>query len=100
MNLNLIRPKNETEDLLLSFTRNCETFIKQTHRKTEETFEFKLTKPRETFSFKPSVKLALDSNWMIHLTKLEVYNSIFDITDENNTFKFCTQPLVTFRLPN
>ena len=41
MNLNTIRPKNETEDLLLS-TKNCETLIEQTHRKAEETLEFKM----------------------------------------------------------
>ena len=33
MNLNMIQPKNETEDLLLSITNNCETLIEQTHRK-------------------------------------------------------------------
>ena len=41
MNLNMIRPKNETEDLLLSITKNCETIIKQTHRKPEETLDLK-----------------------------------------------------------
>ena len=30
MNLNMIRPKNETEDLFFSITKSCETFIKQT----------------------------------------------------------------------
>ena len=45
MNLNMIRPKNETEDLLLSITKNCETLIKQTHTKPEETLEFKMNKP-------------------------------------------------------
>ena len=29
MNLNIIQPKNETESSLLSFAKNCETFIKQ-----------------------------------------------------------------------
>ena len=42
MKLIMIRPKNETEDLLLSINKNCETLIKQTHGKTEETLEFKL----------------------------------------------------------
>ena len=37
MNLNMIRPKNETEDLLLSLTKNCESLFNQTHRKAEET---------------------------------------------------------------
>ena len=36
----MIRPKNQTEGLLLSLTKNCETLIKQTHRKAEETLEF------------------------------------------------------------
>ena len=29
MNINMIRPKNETEDLLLTITKNCETLIEQ-----------------------------------------------------------------------
>ena len=43
----MIRPKNQTEDLLLSVTKNCEMLIEQTHRKPEETLEFKTIKPRE-----------------------------------------------------
>ena len=39
MNLNMIRPKNETEELLLSKTKICETLIEQTHRQAEETLE-------------------------------------------------------------
>ena len=34
MNLNMIRPKNETEVLLLSITKICESLIEQTHKKT------------------------------------------------------------------
>ena len=56
MNLNMIIPKNQTEDLLLSITKNCETLIKQTHRKAEETLEFKMTKPRQTFHFNPTIQ--------------------------------------------
>ena len=41
----MIQPKNETEDLLLSKNRNCETLIDQTHRKAEETLEFKMIEP-------------------------------------------------------
>ena len=85
MKLNMIRPKNQTEDLLLSITKNCETLIKQTHRKAEETLEFKMIKPRETFHFKPPIEIQGD--WMVGLTNLEVYNSIFNITEENNKFE-------------
>ena len=55
MNLNMIRPKNETEDLLLSITKNCENLVEQTHRKPEETLEFKMLKLRETFHFNPPI---------------------------------------------
>ena len=81
----MLRPKHENEDLLLSITKNCETLIEQTHRKAEETLEFKMVKPRETFHFNPPI--LIKDNWMLGLTDLEVYNSIFDITEENNKFK-------------
>ena len=90
MNLNMIRPKNETEDLLLSITKNCETLIDETHRKAEETLEFKMIKPRETFHFKPPIQI--NGDWMIGLTDLEVYNSIFNITEENNKFELYKFP--------
>ena len=85
MNLNMIQPKNQTEDLLLSITKICQTLIKQSHRKAEETLEFKMIKPREIFHFKPPIQIQGD--WMIGLTNLEVYNSIFNITEENNKFE-------------
>ena len=48
MSSHMITPKNETEDSLLSTTKNCETLINQTHRKPEETLEFKLTQKKQT----------------------------------------------------
>ena len=84
----MIRPRNETEDFLLSITKNCETLIDQTHRKAEETLEFKMTKPRETFHFKPPIQIV----WMIGLTDLEVYNSVYNITEENNKFQLYKFP--------
>ena len=56
----MIQPKNQTEDLLLSITKNCETLIKQTHREAEETLDFKMIKPRETFHFKPPIRIQGD----------------------------------------
>ena len=80
-----MRPKIETEDLLYSITKNCETLIKQTHGNTEETLEFEKIKTRETFHFNPPVDFKED--WMIGLTDLEVYNSIFNINTANNNIK-------------
>ena len=90
MNLYICRPKNQTEDLLLSNTKNCETLIKQTHRKTEETLEFKLIKPGQTFHFIPPIQTKED--WVLALVDLEVYNSIFNITEENNKFQLYKFP--------
>ena len=44
-----------------------------------------MTKPKETFHFKPPI--SIEGEWMIGLTDLEVYNSIFNITEENNKFE-------------
>ena len=44
-----------------------------------------MIKPRETFHFKPTIRIQGD--WMIGLINLEVYNSIFNITEENNKFE-------------
>ena len=59
--------------------------IEQTHRKAEETLEFKMTKPKETFHFRPPIQT--QGSWVVGLTDLEVYNSIFNITEENNKFE-------------
>ena len=93
MNINMIQPKNKSEDLLLSITINCETLIEKTHRKPEETFEFKMIKPTETFHFKPPIQVK--GNWTIGLTDLEVCNSTFNITKENNKFQLYTDPLAS-----
>ena len=90
----MIQPKNETENLLLSITKNCETLVQQTHRKPEETLEFKMIKPRETFHFNPPIQIKED--WMIGLIDLEIYNSTFNITKENNKFELYTDTFDEF----
>ena len=86
----MIRPKNEIKDLLLSITKNCETLIGQTHTKAQETLEFKMIKPRENFHFTPPVQIKGD--WMIGLTEIEVYKSIFIITEQNNKLQLYKFP--------
>ena len=78
----MIQPKNETEDLLLSITKNSETLVKQIQTKPQQTLEFRPTKPRETFHFNPPI--SIEVSWMIGLISLEVYNSIFNINYQNN----------------
>ena len=74
----MIQPKIETEDLILSITKGCQTLIEQTHTRPEETLEFISIKPREKFHFNPTIQFFGDG--MIGLTDLEVYNSIFNKT--------------------
>ena len=86
----MIQPKNKTEDLLLSITKNCETLIEQTHRKAEETLEFKMIRSKQTSHFNPPIRIKGD--WMIGVTDLEVYNSIFNKKERNNKFKLHKVP--------
>ena len=90
----MIQPKNETENLLLSITKNCERLVEQTQRKPEETLEFKMLKSREIFHFNPPIHTKGD--WMLGLIDLEVYNSIFNITEENNKFELYTDTFDEF----
>ena len=50
-----------------------------------------MNKPRETFHCKPSIQI--QGSWMIGLSSLEVYNSIFNITTDNNQFEHYKDPL-------
>ena len=47
MNLDMIRPRNGTEGLLLSITKSGETLIKQTHTKPQKSWEFKFTQAKK-----------------------------------------------------
>ena len=60
----MIRPKKETEDLLLSISKNCATPIKQTYRKAEEILELKLSQPMGIFHFNHLYRL-LDLGWLV-----------------------------------
>ena len=49
MNLDMIRPRNDTEDLILSRSENCEMLIKQTRGKEAESLKFKHTQAEKHF---------------------------------------------------
>ena len=59
MNLDMIRPRSKTEVFLVFLTKNCETLIKQTLTKTQGTLDFKNSKSREIFLYKPFLTLVL-----------------------------------------
>ena len=78
MNLDMVRPNKKTEDVLPSINKNCETLIKQTNTKAQQTLEFKFNQSRITLSFKPPT--SIEKSWMLKLTSLEAYKSVFNLT--------------------
>ena len=94
MNLNMSPLKNETEDLLFSITNNCEALIYQTHAKLRKILEFKLTITRQTLFFEPPISIT--GYWMKRLTSFELYNSVFNITEEKNKFELYTDSFDEF----
>ena len=91
MNLKMIPPKNETENLLLSIIKNCETLIEPTNARPEETLEFKLAESRQNFQFNPPI--LIEEACMIGLISLSVNNSVFIIPEEINKFELYTDPV-------
>ena len=47
MKVEMFMPKSETEDIILSMTKNCATLIEQTQTKPQEPVEFHLTQSKK-----------------------------------------------------
>ena len=76
---------DKKESLLLSIAKSNLDIVKNTLSKPQETLEFKMNKQKESFSF--DVPLDLPEQWMMGVTSLEVYNTVYNITEKNNKFK-------------
>ena len=73
---------DKKESLLLNIAKSNQEIVENTHSKPQETLEFKMTKQKESFSF--DVPLTLNEKWMMGVTRLEVYNTVYNITEKNN----------------
>ena len=73
-------------ELLLLIKKHTDTLIEQTKTKPQETLEFKMNKQRQTFSFNPPINLTKEDKWLLAVSSFECTNSVFNITDENNSF--------------
>ena len=60
--------------------------IEQTKTKPQETLEFKMHKQTQTFSFYPLINLVEEGKWLLAVTSFDCKNSVFIITNENNSF--------------
>ena len=76
---------DKKESLLLSIAKSNQEIVENTHSKPQETLEFKMNKQKESFSF--DVPLELPEQWMMGVTSLEVYNTVYNITEKNNKLK-------------
>ena len=73
-------------ELLLLIEKHTDTLIDQTKTKPQETLEFKMNKQMQTFSFNPPINLVEEGKWLLAVSSLECINSVFNITNENNSF--------------
>ena len=73
-------------ELLLLIKKHTDTLIEQTKTRPQETLEFKMNKQRQTFSFNPPINLVDEDKWLLSVSSFECTNSVFNITDENNSF--------------
>ena len=73
-------------ELLLLIKKHTDTLIEQTRTKPQETLEFKMNKQIQTFSFNPPINLVEEGRWLLEVTSLECTNSVFNITNKNNSF--------------
>ena len=73
-------------ELLLLVKKHTDTLIEQTKTRAQGTLEFKMNKQRQTFSFNPPINLVEEDKWLLAVSSFECTNSVFNITDDNNSF--------------
>ena len=77
-------------ELILLIKKHADTLIEQTKSKPQETLEFKMKKQMQTFPFSPPKNPSEEGKWLIGVTLFDCTNTVFNITDENNSFSIST----------
>ena len=72
--------------MLLLIKKHTDTLTEQTKTKPQEALEFKSNKQMQTFSFNPPINLVEEGKWLLGVSSFGCANSIFNITNENNSF--------------
>ena len=73
-------------ELLLLIKNHTDTLIEETKTRPQETLDFKMNKQMQTLSFNPPIILVEEGKWLLGVTSFECTNSVFNITNENNSF--------------
>ena len=76
---------DKKESLLLSIAKSNLDIVENTPSKPQKTLKFKMNKQKESFSF--DIPLDLPEQWMMGVASLEVYNTVYNITEKNNRLK-------------
>ena len=77
-------------NLILLMKKHTDALIKQLKSKPQETLEFKLNKQMQFFSFSPTINSVEERKWLLAITFCESINSVFNITNEDNSFPITT----------
>ena len=96
MDLSTFVTYDKKESLHISIAKSNQEVVENTHSKPQETLEFKMTKQKESFSF--DVPLQLNEKWMTGVTSLEVYNTVYDITEKNNKLQILRKYIFNYFL--
>ena len=80
------KPKKKNNERLLLIEKHTDTLIEQTKTKPQGTLEFKMKKQMRTFSLSSPINLVEEGKWLLAVSSFECTNSVFNITDENNSF--------------
>ena len=78
-------------ELLLLIKKHTDTLIEQSKTKPLETLLFQMNKQVHIFSFNPTINLAEESKRLLGVTSFECTSSVFNITNENNSFSITIQ---------
>ena len=78
-------------ELLLLIKKHRDTLIEQTKTRPQETLEFKMDKQMQAFSFNPPINLIEEDKWLLAVSSFECTNSVFNITNDNNSFSIIIQ---------
>ena len=77
-------------ELLLLIKNHTNILIENTKTRAQETLEFKKNKQMQTFSFNPPINLVEEGKWLLAVSSFECTKSVFNITNENNSFSIIT----------
>ena len=83
----MLSMKNE---VLLLIKKHTDTFIEETKTKPQETLQFRMILSKQTFLSNPPLNLVEEGERLLAVTSLDCTHSVFNITNENNSFSKIT----------